>query len=376
MNAVYNGIDTIRDYRALLSGRRLGVISNPSGVDRGLTASIDILARDFRLTALFAPEHGIRGDRQAGQAIADDIDEALQVPVCSLHGQRKRIASAQLSAIDLLVYDLQDVGARFYTYLYTLSYAMEDCARQGVPLLVLDRVNPLGCAVVEGPLLRDQCRSFVGMYPMPVRYGLTVGEYARWINAEFGIGCELHVAPCRNYRRGMSFSACGLPWVSPSPNIPTPASALLYIGTCIFEGTNVSEGRGTTRPFEQIGAPFIDARRLQERLAQHELPGVIWRATHFIPTSGKYAGELCHGVQAHISDSVALRPFSVGMWLLHEIREQCRDFAWTAPEHADRLFGDDALRSGREDIPAILARAERESEDFRERSRPYWLYGD
>ena len=211
MNAVYNGIDTIRDYRALLSGRRLGVISNPSGVDRGLTASIDILARDFWLTALFAPEHGIRGDRQAGQAIADDIDEALQVPVYSLHGQRKRIASAQLSAIDLLVYDLQDVGARFYTYLYTLSYAMEDCARQGVPLLVLDRVNPLGCAVVEGPLLRDQCRSFVGMYPMPVRYGLTVGEYARWINAEFGIGCELHVAPCRNYRRGMSFSACGLP---------------------------------------------------------------------------------------------------------------------------------------------------------------------
>ncbi|NMA47964.1 MAG: DUF1343 domain-containing protein [Lentisphaerae bacterium] len=376
MNAVDNGIDRIRDYHALLSGRRLGVISNPSGVDRSLAASIDIIARDYRLTALFAPEHGIRGDHQAGQAVADDVDPVLQVPVYSLHGQRKRIDPAQLSAIDLLVYDIQDIGARFYTYLYTLSYAMEECARQGLPLLVLDRINPLGCTVVEGPLLRDQYQSFVGMYPMPARYALTVGEYARWINAEFAIGCELHVAPCKNYRRNMGFAACALPWVAPSPNIPTPDSALLYIGTCIFEGSNVSEGRGTTKPFEQVGAPYIDARRLQERLARHELPGVIWRATHFIPTSSKYAGELCHGVQAHISDSRTLRPFSVGMWLLHEIREQHPEFAWTAPAHADRLFGDDVLRSGREDIPAILARAERECEDFRERSRPYWLYGD
>jgi uncharacterized protein YbbC (DUF1343 family) len=376
MATVYNGIDRIDDYRSLLSGRRLGVISNPSGVSRDLTASIDLLARDYQLAALFAPEHGIRGDRQAGQNVGDELDPRLQIPVYSLFGVRNRIEPQQLADIDLLVYDLQDVGARFYTYLYTLSYAMEECARQGIPLLVLDRINPLDCTLLEGPLLRDTQRSFVGMYPMPVRYGLTVGEYARWINAEFKIGCDLQVASCWNYRRSMGFAHCDLPWVPPSPNIPSFASALLYIGTCIFEGTNVSEGRGTTLPFEQVGAPYIDARRLQESLARHRLPGVLWREAHFTPNSSKHAGELCHGVQAHIVDPAALRPFSAGIWLLHEIREQCPDFAWTSAGHGDKLFGDDALRCQREDIPSILARAERECEEFREQSRPYWLYDD
>lgn len=374
MSIVDNGIDHLHEYQKLLAGRRLGVISNPSGVDRRLTASIDILARDFKVTALFAPEHGIRGDQQAGQAIADSIDEDLGLPVYSLHGSRNRITPAQLAEIDVLVYDLQDVGARFYTYLYTLSFAMADCARHGIPVLILDRVNPLGGTLVEGPLLRDPWRSFVGMYPMPVRYGLTVGEYARYVNAEFELGCELTVVPCRNYQRQMLFGDCDLPWVPPSPNIPTPDSALLYIGTCLFEGTNISEGRGTTRPFEQVGAPFINARRLQESLARRDVPGVLWRPVHFTPIAGKYCGELCHGVQAHISDATRLRPYSAGLWLLHEIREQCRDFAWKAPEHADRLFGDDALRSGREDIPAILVRAEQESQKFQEQTRQYWLY--
>ncbi|MBO7532913.1 MAG: DUF1343 domain-containing protein, partial [Victivallales bacterium] len=232
-----NGIDNLKAYSDIFKGKRIGLITNPSGVDKDLNYTTDILAQSFNLTALFGPEHGVRGDAQDGKKVEDFMDPILNIPVYSLHGRTLHISDEQFSQIDLLAYDIQDVGARFYTYLYTLSYAMEDAARNHIPVVVFDRVNPLGNMIAEGVLLEaERFKSFVGMYPIPTRYALTIGEYARYINKTFNIGCDLIVIPCENYKRDTQFKDTGLSWINPSPNIPTQESALVYIGTCLFEG--------------------------------------------------------------------------------------------------------------------------------------------
>ena len=370
-----NGIDNLRKYEHLLHGKRIGLITNPSGVTNKLEMTADILARHFKLTALFGPEHGIRGDAQAGASIEDSRDSVLDIPVFSLHGKTKRIPHEAFDLFDVLAYDIQDVGARFYTFIYPLAMAMEDAAKAGKPVVIFDRINPLGGDVTEGILLDTKnFSSFVGMYPMPTRYGLTVGEFARYINSTFRIGCELSVIPCEPHSRKTLFSQTKLQWISPSPNIPTFDTALAYIGTCIFEGTNISEGRGTTRPFELIGAPFIDAQKLVARMELHHVPGIAWRPVHFTPMYSKYSGELCHGVQLHILSHRIARPFEAGLWLCDEIRHLYpADFSFKN-ETLSRLLGTESFILGRESAEEIIQRAYHDSNCFKEESKEFWLY--
>ena len=354
-----------------ISGLRCGLVTNPTGVDSHLISTANRIHAMTRLVALFGPEHGVRGDRQAGESITESwLDDELGIPCHSLYGGDIPLEQL-LDGMDALLYDIQDVGARFYTYIYTLGDCLEACARRHIPFLVLDRPNPLGGGT-EGPLLREEFASGVGRYGLPVRYGMTAGEIAEYLRQRLHLDCELEVIPCQGWRRDQKYSQTGLPWVMPSPNIPTPMTALAYVGTCIFEGTNLSEGRGTTHPFELIGAPFVSANRLVEAMASHALPGVLWRAAHFTPTFSKHVGELCHGVQLHITDDDAFRPFETGLWLFEELRNQCPEM--TCTPFLDKLFGDDSLRTRRESIPQIIARAQKESAQFAHDVCPLLLY--
>ena len=367
-----NGIDNTESL-TILKGKKLGLITNPTGMNAMLRSTAEILKADYDLCAVYGPEHGIRGDQQAGIGVQQaEYDEELGVRCFSLYGKTRRPTPEMLEGIEMMVYDIQDVGARFYTYIYTLAYAMEECAKAGIPVTILDRVNPLGGDITEGILLNPVLHSFVGEYPIPSRYGLTVGEFARYINDTQHIGCELNVIPCLGWNRSMLYDETGLPWIMPSPNIPTLESALVYIGTCLFEGTDLSEGRGTTHPFELIGAPQLDASRLAKELNAIQLPGLLWRAVHFTPTFSKHQGELCHGVQLHITDKKCFRPFEAGLYLLDAIRQQYPEIKMN--NALDRLLGDTTYRAGQETIQQLIARANTQSNVFLEATRQYWLY--
>lgn len=349
------GIDVLLEDRAdLVEGRRVGLVTNPTGVDRTLRSSIDRLAAHpgVALAALFGPEHGVRGDAQAGDKVGSTRDPRTGVPAHSLYGEHREPTDAMLAGIDVLVFDIQDVGARFYTYPYTLANVMRAARRAGIPVVVPDRPNPVGGVHVEGPVLEPEYASFVGQYPIPIRHGLTLGELARLFNDALGIGAELHVVPMRGWRRDAAEPGRGLPWVPPSPNMPTPETALVYPGTALLEGTNASEGRGTTRPFETVGAPYVDADALAERMNALDLPGVRFRPTWFTPTFSKHAGELCGGVQLHVTDRDAFRPVRTGIALLVALQAMYPDaFAFLPDERPffDMLAGNGWVRE------AILA---------------------
>ena len=367
-----NGIDNTEALE-ILRGKKLGLITNPTGMNANLHSTAEILKAQFDLCTVYGPEHGIRGDQQAGAHVQqEEFDAELGVRCFSLYGTTRRPTPEMLDGIEMMVYDIQDVGARFYTYIYTLAYAMEECAKAGIPVTILDRVNPLGGTIVEGILLNPELHSFVGEYPIPTRYGLTVGEYARYINDTQHIGCELNIVPCLGWKRDMLYDETRLPWIMPSPNIPTLETALVYIGTCLFEGTDLSEGRGTTHPFELIGAPQLDATRLAKELNALQLPGIIWRAAHFTPMFSKHQGELCHGVQLHITDKNSFRPFEAGLYLIDAIRRQYPDIKMN--NALDKLLGDTTYRAGEETIQELIARSHAQSAAFQEASRDYWLY--
>ena len=367
-----NGIDNTEALE-ILRGKKLGLITNPTGMNANLHSTAEILKAQFDLCTVYGPEHGIRGDQQAGAHVQqEEFDAELGVRCFSLYGTPRRPTPEMLDGIEMMVYDIQDVGARFYTYIYTLAYAMEECAKAGIPVTILDRVNPLGGTIVEGILLNPELHSFVGEYPIPTRYGLTVGEYARYINDTQHIGCELSIVPCLGWKRDMLYDETRLPWIMPSPNIPTLETALVYIGTCLFEGTDLSEGRGTTHPFELIGAPQLDATRLAKELNALQLPGLIWRAAHFTPMFSKHQGELCHGVQLHITDKNSFRPFEAGLYLIDAIRRQYPDIKMN--NALDKLLGDTTYRAGEETIQELIARSHAQSAAFQEASRDYWLY--
>lgn len=374
------GIDNLASVDSILRGKRIGLMTNPTGVDHHLRSSIDILHARYRLTALFSCEHGVRGDVQAGLHIASAPDPETGVMVYSVYGASRHLSQEMLDSFDVFVYDIQDVGARFYTYIYSLSNAMEDCARAGKPVVVLDRPNPLGCDRVEGTLLDERVSSFVGKFAMPTRYGLTVGEYARWIRDYLKLDLDLFIAPLLGYARSMRYEDTGLAFVPPSPNCATLHAANAYIGTCIFEGTNLSEGRGTVLPFEYIGAPFIDAPALERRMNALQLPGVRFRRAYFTPQFNKHAGAQCAGVQVHLTDPAAAEPFRAGLYLLDVIRELHGDcLQWTGIEDAeyktiDKLLGTDAYRLGRADAGALLAANREGILSWQERSRVYQLY--
>ncbi|MDZ7547970.1 exo-beta-N-acetylmuramidase NamZ family protein, partial [Clostridium perfringens] len=259
------------------------------GIDSNFKSSIDVLYENTNLTTLFAAEHGIRGYAQAGDSVGSEVDNITGLPVHSLYGSTKKPTPEMLENVDILAYDMQDVGARFYTYINTLAYAMEACAENDKTFVVFDRPNPIG-GEVQGNLLNTNFSSFVGMYPIVQRYGMTVGEYSKFINEEFNINCKLEVVEMEGWTRDMYYDETGLnTWVMPSPNMPTLTTSIVYTGTCVFEGTNVSEGRGTTRPFELIGAPWIDPMDLSNELNSLGLPGVKFRAASFTPTFSKYS---------------------------------------------------------------------------------------
>jgi uncharacterized protein YbbC (DUF1343 family) len=317
-----------------LRGRRVGLVCNPTAVDGRLRHAADLLHAlpGVTLAALFGPEHGVRGDAQYMAAVAGERDPGTGLPVHSLYGatrQSLQPAPEALAGLDALCFDIQDVGARYYTYQATMLLAMEAAARAGLAFVVLDRPNPIGGLLVEGPALRPGFESFCGLHDLAPRHGLTVGELARLFVAERHLDLDLTVVACEGWRRAQGFRATGLPWVSPSPNMPTPETALVYPGTCLLEGTNLSEGRGTTRPFELLGAPWLDPARLAAALSAERLPGVRFRPASFTPTWDKHAGSRCHGVELHVHDAEAFRPVRTGLaCVLHARSLAPERFRW------------------------------------------------
>lgn len=371
------GIDLIDSYKSILSGARIGVLTAPTGVDKNMRPTYEILAEKYKVTALFAPEHGIRGDAQAGDHISTYVDEETGLTVYSLFGENKNPTEEMMSGIDVLVFDMQDVGARYYTFLYAMTRCMQACAKYGKQMLVLDRPNPIGGIEVEGTVLDERFSSGVGEYAVPVRYGLTMGEFALYINKTRSIGCALTVVPCEGWSRGDMFDVTGLPWILPSPNVPTPVNSCLnYLATCYYEGTNISEGRGTTLPFELVGAPFIDAAELERRLNAYGLEGIHFRRCYFTPTFSKHKGVRCAGVQLHITDRAAYKPFEAGMYLFKEIRALSGDSfeLLNKGSHLVHLYGNEDILREDFDPSAAVSEAKTACAAFAKEKAEYHLY--
>lgn len=357
----------------LLKDGRLGLITNHSGVTKNLRPSYEALFEKYKVTALFSPEHGIYGAAQAGAKVAGgEFEPVTGLPVYSLYGGKTAPSGDELDGVDILCFDMQDVGARFYTYLYTMTRSMREAAKHSIPFVVFDRMNPVGLTAVQGEILDIANASFVGEYAVPHRYGLTIGEFARFINSEEKIGADLHVVACDGLRRDMMFPDSDLSWVAPSPNMPTPATALVYSGTCIFEAAkNVSEGRGTTQPFEIIGAPYVDELSLEKELNGIGLPGVIFRRARFTPTFSKFAGEVCRGVQIHVTDAKTFSPFETGLYLVRALSEKY-DTGFTE-SGCRRLFGTSRLYDG---VPTekIISDCKKANALFKAKAEKYYLY--
>lgn len=322
MSKVVLGIENIDKYINIFEGKKVGLITNPTGIDSNFKSSIDILKEKTNLVALFSPEHGIRASIQAGQRLDTYVDEETGITVYSLYGASKKPSKEIMDKIDIIAIDIQDNGSRYYTFIYTMAYCMQACAEYGKTFVVFDRPNPINGVQVEGNKLdTSKYRSFVGYYEMPQRHGLTMGELAKLFNEEYGINCKLEVIPMTNWQRTMDFEDTHLPWVIPTPNLPTIASAFTYNATCIFEGTNVSEGRGTTTPFELIGAPWLKSEQLSRELNSLNIEGVYFRPQYYTPTFSKYAGELCGGVYVHITDRKAFNSVKCSFIILDYIRK-------------------------------------------------------
>ena len=340
-----------------LTGRRVGIVSNPASVDADFTHIVDALfaAPGVTVGAIFGPQHGFRSDVQDNMIETPHTsDSARRVPVYSLYSETREPTAEMLSHIDVLVIDLQDIGARIYTYIYTMANCLRAAARHRIPVVVCDRPNPIGGVEVEGALLAPGFESFVGQFPIPMRHGMTIGELAALFNEEFGIGAQVEIARMERWERGRYGDEVGLPWVIPSPNMPTIDTAVVYPGTVLFEGTLLSEGRGTTRPFELVGMPGVDAERFAEAMNRLELPGVFFRPAVFEPTFQKHAQRACGGCQIHVLDREAFKPVMTGVALIQLFRHaHPSGFAWRQPPYEyerdklpiDILAGSDVLRT-------------------------------
>ncbi len=366
----------------------LGAVVHPASVTSRLVPTADaILDAGFRLRALFGPQHGMWGEKQDDMVESASFrDPHTGLPVHSLYGRVRRPTADMLRGLDALLFDLQDVGVRVYTFVWTMALAMEACAEAGVRFVVLDRPDPIGGEIREGPVLRDGFSSFVGLHPVPLRHGLTCGELARWLVGARGIACELEVVPCGDWRREATWPATGLPWVGPSPNLPTPDSCVVYPGMVLLEGTNLSEGRGTTRPFELFGAPYLDPHALAEALSALDLPGVAMRACRFEPTFQKHAGRVCGGAQLHVTDPAAFRPVRTAVAVLRTVKDLAPDaFEWRPPPYEyeetlmpiDLLWGHDGLRAGVDagrPLADLMAGVQEEADGFGHAVERWLLY--
>jgi len=380
-----SGLDLLlRKPPQLLRNKKVGLITNHTSVTRDLRHIVDALYQhpDVDLAALYGPEHGIRGDNYS----KSHIDQRTGLPVYSLYGRTLKPTKEMLHNIDALIFDIQDVGARFYTYIWTMSYGLEAAAQAGIPFIILDRPNPINGVSVEGNILDRRFESFVGRYSIPIRHGMTVGELAMLFNSEYKIDADLEVAKMESWHREMWFDETGLIWVIPSPNMPTLDTATVYTGTCLFEGTNVSEGRGTTKPFELIGAPWIDEMKLASELNSRKLSGVIFREASFTPSyvKEKYQEQICHGVQVHVVDREIFKPVETGLHMVEAIRRLYPDqFQWRQPQSErtqllfDRLMGTDKVRLELDrdmTVSEIIGGWQEELSAFMEIRKEYLLY--
>jgi len=379
--AVRPGIDVLlTDSLTVVRGRRVGLVTNQAGVDaHGISDVVRLRSAGVRLVALFSPEHGFRGAAEPGAAVASSIDSATGLPIYSLYGKSTAPTDAMLEGIDLLLVDLQDAGARYYTYLFTTVEVMRSAARRGIRVVVLDRPDPIG-APVQGNLLDTAAASPIGLLAVPMRYGMTLGELARLARADLGLTTDLGVVPVAGWRRSVPLEATGLPFVPPSPNLRSIESLYHYPGLCLFEGTNLSVGRGSDAPFEQIGAPWLDTAAVLARVRAAALPGVRFGATSFTPRSpgdGKYGDTAVVGIRLHVTDRGAYDPTATAVHLLAAVRAVQPDrFEWIAT-HFDRLAGGPRLRAQLEAGTAaavIVAVWESELRAFRERRRPFLIY--
>ena len=404
--AVKTGVEVLFSERMdLIRGKRVGLITNPSGVDSHLDSIVELFRAqpDVKLVALYGPEHGVRGDAQAGQTVPFYYDQHFQMPVFSLYGQTekppadmltnidqymrsydtqkagKTPASGALSGLDVMIYDLQDVGTRVYTFEATLAYAMQACANAGIPIIVLDRPNPINGVTMEGPVLDyPKYSSFIGLCATPLRHGMTIGELAQFYNDKFLTNkANLTVVKMENWKRDEWYDETGLPWVMPSPNIPTLETAVVYPGQVMLEGTDLSEGRGTTHPFEIFGAPWIDGYVLAQKLNDLHLPGVKFREIWFTPTFSKFQGQLCGGCQIHVTDRNAYRAIATSLNILAMIKQLYGDKLVFHDKYFDRVLGNSTVREGLEHgepVDKIVADYQSGLDEFAKSREKYLLY--
>jgi uncharacterized protein YbbC (DUF1343 family) len=389
--AVLSGLDRLEQENfAALAGKRVGLVTNHTAVTRDGRHIADVLAsaQNLQLVALFGPEHGVRGTLEAGAHLEDQKDPKTGVPVYSLYGGSNKPTPEMLQGVDVLVFDIQDVGARFFTYISTLFYCEEASAEMGIPFIILDRPNPVGGVIVEGPVLDMANQSFVGIQAIPIRHGMTVGELAQLFNGEGwlekGVHANVQVIKAANWKRDQFFNATGLPWIKPSPNMTSPQTALLYPGNCLVEATNLSEGRGTSSPFQQIGAPWLDAASLCETLRSAGLEGVTIDTVTFTPinlpgiaTNNKHQDRRCRGVAFAVTDPRNFRAVELGVRLLAAVRSQHPDSLVIRAAGMDRLSGDSrlaqALIQGK-GVEELLAIVHEKEARFLAMRRPYLLY--
>lgn len=388
--SVFTGLDRIESlWPRDLKAARVGLVAHPASISGRLEHAKDVLRRSkkIRLTALFGPQHGIHGQTQDNMVEWEGFrDPDTGLPVYSLYGKTRKPRSEMLADIDALAIDLQDVGSRYYTFIWTLDLCMQACAETGKAVVVLDRPNPVGGRVTEGPVLDPEYASFVGLRPLPVRHGMTIGEIGLYLRDRFYPGLDFTVVPMEGWKRTKWFDGTGLPWVLPSPNMPTLETALVYPGMCLLEGTGISEGRGTTRPFEIFGAPFIHPETLLKMLREFKLPGVAFRPLHFQPTFQKHAGTVCGGAQIHVIDRERFKPFKTGVAILKAIHNTYpREFAWKQPPYEyeevklpiDILAGTDRLRKDIEawaELKDMEAWWKEEARAFEKVRKKYLIY--
>ncbi len=384
------GVEALLDQRrGLLRNARVGAVVHPASVHSNFRHTADVLheTKEFQLVSLFGPQHGARGEKQDNMIESEFYwDTQTHLPVYSLYGETRRPTEEMLKDIDILAFDLQDVGTRVYTFIHTMAYCMEACAKYRKQMIVLDRPNPLNGRQVAGNPLDMEYRSFVGLYPIPMRHGMTVGELALMLNSEFGIRCDLIVVPMEGWKRSCWFDQTGLPWIQPSPNLPTLDSAIVYPGMVLVEGTQLSEGRGTTRPFEFIGAPFIDARSYAAYLNSLSLPGVYFRPAHFQPTFHKWAGKVCGGIQVHVKNRESFEPYLSGIAAICAAKNMYPEsFKWRDPpyEYEYEKMPIEILCGGKE-IPRMIESGvslekieqswQKDLDNFLKQRGPYLLY--
>ncbi len=390
MQKIQTGIERlVKEPGQCLSQERIGLLCNPASVDSQLNHARLLIDKTFpqQLKALYSPQHGFFAEKQDNMIESEDlVDSILQIPVYSLYGKSRKPEARMFEPIDVLLVDLQDVGTRVYTFIYTLSYCLEAAREYGVRVIILDRPNPINGIQVEGNCLAADCASFVGRYPIPMRHGLTIGELAKLFNDYFAIGCELDVITMNGWQRDMLFDDTGLPWVAPSPNLPAPESTLVYPGQVILEGTNLSEGRGTTQPFELFGAPYLDAAKVLSALGNPKLPGAILRPAVFEPTSNKWQATPCRGFQIHVADPALFQPYATTLHLLRAvISTHGQQFEWKPPPYEyeyermpiDLIIGDRSIRKRLENlepIEEIEADWQEDLNRFKETRRGFYLY--